>query len=147
MSIDNLAQLKSITQDLGYEVKQYKIEDGYELDALELDVEDHKELIILSQFADEGELDGSNFFQFYSEYTFNANEYDRLSLLTKINEVNPNLALGNFAFSVERGVIYFKYVWVLDKESKLAEDCIADILDMVEYAITEFREQFISLEL
>lgn len=137
--MDNLSQLKTITQNLGYEVKEYSVEKGSELNALQISIDEYDETIILSVYPDD-ELDGSYFFQFYSEYTFNTYEYDKLQLLMKINETNQKLPLGNFNLITETGVILFKYIWAVDKKTPYREEHFVDVLDMVEYAITEFKQ-------
>jgi len=137
--MNNLKQLKIITQNLGYEVKEYTLDEGFELDALQISVEEYDETIMLSVYPDD-ELDGSYFFQFYSEYSFNTYDYDTLALLIKINEINQKLPLGNFSSIADTGVIFFKYIWAVDKEMKPREEHFVDVLDMVEYAITEFRQ-------
>ena len=136
---DKLSQLKTITQNLGYEVQEHTIEEGSEIDALEISIEDYEEKIILSVYPDD-ELDGSYFFQFYSEYNFNTYDYDTLKLLTQINETNQKLPLGNFSLGVNTGVIFFKHIWAVDKEMKPREEHFVDLLDMVEYAITESKQ-------
>lgn len=103
---------------------------------------DEQQSLAISLMPLSDELDGSVFVQFYYEYPFLIPSPFPDGLKNLINNTNRQLPLGHFNTTIAGSQISFKYVLALQKNELVKTDNLSDVLDMVLFAISHFRNEF-----
>jgi hypothetical protein len=135
---DELLEIQSIVEQLGYAVVLIPKSVDVPIDILSVPIEDDTQdsamYLNISFYPLGDELDGSEFVQFYFQYPFEIGN-DCLDLvLQKLSAVNRELPLGHFNIAEAEDRLYFKYVLALPQNQEVEPLHINDILDMCIYA-------------
>ena len=84
---------------------------------------------------DEDELDGCTLIQFFIEFSFELKALKNIYELCNFS--NTGLNIGRFLVSEDGNKLYYKYIWAHAKNEKFSAEYLADIMDMVLFAVEE----------
>lgn len=140
--LKKLQEFKTIIEQFDYTCNIIEKGELTPVDMLLVSLEDDSQAFAISILPLSEDLDGSFFVQFYYEYPFEISPNDYSQIGSNIITVNRQLPLGHFNYTISNQQVYFKYVFALPIKANLEPANIADIVDMVVFAISNFGRFF-----
>lgn len=143
--LNQLKKVQNILSELDYESSLLSESETGSLDMILLKFQNNKKQVqslAISFMPLSDELEVSRFMQFYFEFPFLIQSPCPNELKTLIQNVNRQLPLGHFNTNIAWNQIYFKYVLAMSEKDFVDEDQLADIIDVILFAITHFENEF-----
>lgn len=146
---EKLHQLGTAIEGLGYAVELLHKSEELPVDMLSIPLEDdtkHRpQVLTLTVYPLDDEMDASHFVQCYFQYPFEIRAEHRPQVLEALAAANRELPLGHFNTLPDANGVYFKYVLALPRNGDIGELFLNDVLDMCLYAQEHYLDPFEAL--